>query len=285
MTGAHGPAGPFSVERDSSTGVAVLTLHGTADGNAMGAGVWSGLPSVARELAADDAVRAVVIRGAGDCFSVGLDLRWYLTHYRRMIARGDGPGVPAQLLDEAAQMQDALSALARSRLPFIAAVHGACVGAGVDLAAACDIRLAAADAFFSVREVRIGVVADLGSLQRLPRLIGAGPARELALTGRDMPAAEAYARGLVSWVLPTPVGLFERASLIAAQIAAHPPRVVAGIKEVLEHSGDLPVAAGLRYAGLWNSAFLPSPELPALLAEAIRKPPGRTGQTPLSVSS
>lgn len=268
-----GPTGPFSVEQDEPAGVAVLTLQGTSDGNAMGASVWSGLPEVVAALNADETVRAVVVRGAGQCFTVGLDLRWYLTHYRRMIRSGDDHrGLRTQLLAEAVRMQDALTAIARSRLPFVAAIHGACVGAGLDLVAACDIRLAAADAFFSLREVQIGVVADLGSLQRLPRLIGAGPTRELALTGRDMPAAEAHDRGLVTFVFSTAAELFDGASSVAAQVATYPPHVIAGIKEVLERTQDLPVATGLLYAGVWNSAFLPSPELPELLADALRRP-------------
>jgi enoyl-CoA hydratase len=149
-------------------------------------------------------------------------------------------------------------------------VHGACVGAGLDLVAACDIRLACAGASFSLREVCIGVVADLGCLQRLPRLIGAGPTRELALTGRDLPADEAHLRGLVTTLLPTAAELFDHARAVAARIAGHPAHVVAGIKEVLEQTQDMSVPAGLRYANVWNAAFLPSPNLPELLADALR---------------
>jgi enoyl-CoA hydratase/carnithine racemase len=264
------PSGPFTVAHDSRSGVAVLTLHGTAVGNAMGALAWSGLPELAGALAADPAVRAVVVTGAGDCFSAGLDLRWYLTHYRRMV-RDDAAGLRTRLFAEAGQMQRALSAIADSRLPFVAAVHGACTGAGLDLAAACDIRFAAADAVFSVREVRIGVVADLGSLQRLPRLIGAAAAMELALTGRDMDAGEACQRGLVSRVLPTAGVLLDHARAVAAQIASYPPHVAAGIKDVLSQSQEVPLPAALRYAGLWNAAFMPTPEFPQLLADAMRE--------------
>lgn len=116
------PDGPFSVKLDTHPGVAVLTLHGTADGNDMGARVWSGLPELVTALAGDAAVRAVVVHGSGDCFSAGLDLRWYLTHYRRMTR--DGDGLRPRLLTEAGHMQAALSAIAGSRLPFIATVHG-----------------------------------------------------------------------------------------------------------------------------------------------------------------
>jgi enoyl-CoA hydratase len=264
---------PFGVERDPATGVAVVSLHGTAAGNAMGASVWSRLPTLVAELERDPDVRAVVLRGAGDRFTVGLDLRWYLTHYRRLVRSGEGhPDVRARLLAEAAAMQDALTALARSPLPSVAAVHGGCVGAGLDLAAACDVRLASAEAYFSVREITIGVVADLGSLQRLPRLIGAGPTRELALTGRDLPADEARSLGLVTQVLSSPDELFEAAGATAARIASYPTRVVAGIKEVLEQTQDMPLPTGLRYTAVWNAAFLPSPDLPGLLADALRRP-------------
>jgi enoyl-CoA hydratase len=273
MSEPGGQAGPLCVERDQASGVAVLTLAGTGEGNAMGASVWSGLPELVAALEADQAVRAVVVRGAADCFSVGLDLRWYLTHYRRMARGGEGHlRMREQLLAEAGRMQEALTVIARSPLPFVAAVHGACVGAGLDLVAACDIRLACADAFFSLREIRIGVVADLGSLQRLPRLIGGGPTRELALTGRDMPASEAHARGLVTAVFPTAAELFDAARALAAQIATYPRHVIAGVKEVLDHAQDLPLATGLRFTGVWNSAFLPSPELDGLLADALRRP-------------
>lgn len=268
LTGLTG----FSAAHDPDTGVAELCLHGTADGNAMGAVVWAELPEAVRTLESDQSVRAVVLRGDGDCFTVGLDLRWYLTHYRRLIRRHGEGGLDLRrtLLTEAAAMQAAIGSLTRSRLPFIAAVHGPCVGAGLDLVTACDIRLACAGAYFSLREVRIGVVADLGSLQRLPRLIGAGPTRELALTGRDMPADEAHLRGLVSTLLATPAELFEHARALTARIAAHPAHVVAGIKDVLEQTQDLPMATGLHYANVWNAAFLPSPELPGLLADALR---------------
>ncbi|MEH0935372.1 enoyl-CoA hydratase-related protein [Micromonospora psammae] len=258
---------------DARSGVAVVEMGGTGTGNAMGATVWRRLPDLVAELEDDERVRAVVLRGAGDRFTVGLDLRWYLTHYRRLTRHGTGhPDVRARLLAEAAAMQRALDAVAASRLPFVAAVHGGCVGAGLDLVAACDIRFASADAFFSLREVTIGVVADLGSLQRLPRLIGAAPTREMALTGRDVPAAEAARLGLVSRVLDTPEDLFSHARDVATGIARHSARVVAGIKEVLAQTQDLPLAAGLRYTAVWNAAFLPAPDLPDRLADALRAP-------------
>jgi enoyl-CoA hydratase len=260
----------FDVELDERTGVATVTLTGTGAGNAMGGLVWSELPSVFEALDASPSARVVVLRGAGDCFSVGLDLRWYIPRYRRLLRGGDGPDVAQRLLDEATWMQDAIGALPASRLPVVVAVHGSCVGAGLDLAAAGDIRLASADAVFSLREVRIGIVADLGVLQRLPRIVGAGHTRELALTGRDVPAAEARSMGLVTKVLATPSALFEEAAAVATTIAGYPPRTVAGIKQVVERTQDMPLAEGLRHVALWNAAFLPSPGLTDLLTAALR---------------
>jgi enoyl-CoA hydratase len=237
----------------------------------MGGLVWSELPALLASLETDESARTVVLRGAGDCFSVGMDLRWYVPRYRRTVRAGHGkPEVRQRLLEESRWMQEAIGALPASRLPVVAAVHGRCVGVGLELAVACDIRLASADAVFSLPEVRLGIVADLGVLQRLPRVVGSGPARELALTGRDVSAEEARTMGLVSKVLATPDELFEEARTVAERLASYPPQTVAGIKQVVERAQDMPLDQGMREAAMWNAAFLPSPELTELLTAAIR---------------
>jgi enoyl-CoA hydratase len=149
-------------------------------------------------------------------------------------------------------------------------VHGSCVGVGLELVAACDIRLASADALFSLPEVRLGIVADLGVLQRLLRIVGAGHTRELALTGRGYSAAEAQAMGLVTRVLAAPEDLFEAARAVAERIAGYPAQTVYGIKQTLERTEDMPVDLGMHQAAVWNAAFLPSPELTDLLKAALR---------------
>jgi enoyl-CoA hydratase len=260
----------FGIELDERTGVATVRLTGTAAGNAMGGLVWSELPSVFEALDASPDARAVVLRGAGECFSIGLDLRWYVPHYRRLVRGSDGEAVVKRLLDEATWMQDALGAVAASRLPVIAAVHGSCVGVGLELVAACDIRLASANAVFSLPEVQLGIVPDLGVLQRLLRVVGAGHTRELALSGREVPAAEAHSMGLVTKVLATAEALFKEARALAERIAGYPPRTVHGIKQVLDRTQDMSLEEGIRYSALWSAAFLPSPELPDLLRAALR---------------
>ena len=270
----HAEAAPawraFDVELDDETGVATVALRGTGAGNAMGGLVWSELPAVFEALDASPAARAVVLRGAGECFSVGLDLRWYIPRYRRLVRGGDGRDVTQRLLDEATWMQDALGAVAASRLAVVAAVHGSCVGVGLELVAACDIRLASADAVFSLPEVRLGIVPDLGVLQRLLRVVGAGHTRELALTGREVPAAEAHSMGLVTRVFARPEALFEEARSVAEQIAGYLPQTVYGIKQTLERTQDAPIDVGMHEAAVWNAAFLPSPDFADLLEAALR---------------
>ena len=272
------PDEPFHVAVHPADGVAVVTMAGTDPGNAMGAALWARLPTLVGELEADDDVRAVVLRGRGECFTVGLDLRWYLVHYRRMARAGEHGrrGLRAALLADAERMQHAIDAVERSPLPFVVAVHGACVGAGLELSAAADIRLASRDATFALREVFLGIVPDLGALQRLPLIVGAAATRELALTGRDVDADEARAIGLVTAVLDSPRELFEHARETAAALARRPPHVVAGIKDVLRHLAQLPAVGSRRHAALWNSAFMPAPEFTDLLAQALRDRPAPT---------
>jgi enoyl-CoA hydratase len=165
------------------------------------------------------------------------------------------------LLEDIRRYQHTVSSLANTNKPVIAAVHGACIGAGMDLITACDIRLAAAGAKFSVRETRIAMVADVGTLQRLPRVIGDGPARELIFTGCDVDAERALAIGLVNDLLPDVGTLHERAQALAQEIAANSPLAVQGSKQVLGQSRRREVAAELEYVALWNAAFLHSDDL------------------------
>jgi enoyl-CoA hydratase len=175
-------------------------------------------------------------------------------------------------------LQQSVTAVAACRKPVIAAVSGWCIGGGVDVIAAADIRLASADAKFSVREVKVAIVADLGSLQRLAGIVGEGHLRELALTGKDIDAARAEKIGLVNDVHADQDALLAAARELAAEIAANPPLVVQGTKDVLGHEREQRVADGLRYVAAWNAAFLPSKDLgEAVQAFTERRPPEFTG--------
>ena len=168
--------------------------------------------------------------------------------------------------------------MAQCPKPVIAAVHGYCIGGGVDLIAACDIRLASADAVLSVREAKVAIVADLGSLQRLPAIIGAGHLAELAFTGKDIDAERAKAIGLVNDVAADAEGVLKAAYGLAQEIAANSPLAVQGTKAVLAANEGRTVAQGLEYVATWNAGMLASDDLTeAMVAFMERRPPKFTG--------
>ncbi len=260
--------------------VVQVTLVGPGKGNAMGPHFWREVPLVFAALDADDSVRAVVVTGSGDNFCYGLDLRTMLGEV--IGPTGDDGGLArgrTVLLHKLRSMQDALTTVAACRKAVAAAISGWCIGGGVDLVAACDVRYASTEARFSVREVKAGMVADVGSLQRLPAIIGDGHLRELALTGRNITAARAERIGLVNDVLPDPAATLAAAHAFAEEIAANPPLVVAGVKDVLDAARSPVVETGLRYVRAWNAAFMPSHDLfEAASAFNEHRPPRFTGR-------
>jgi enoyl-CoA hydratase len=241
--------------------VAEVTLLGPGKGNAMGPDFWRELPVVFGALDDDPEVRAIVLTGAGPNFSYGLDLPAMMPAWAPLLAGDALAGPRTAFLADIRRLQDSVNAIASTRKPVIAAVSGWCVGGGVDVIAAADVRLAAADAKFSVREAKVAIVADLGSLQRLAGIIGEGHLRELALTGKDIDAARAERIGLVNDVHPDAEAVLAAARSMAEEIAANPPLVVQGVKEVLSAGVEQRVAEGLRYVSAWNAAFLPSKDL------------------------
>ncbi|GAA1480157.1 crotonase/enoyl-CoA hydratase family protein [Gordonia sinesedis] len=252
-------------------GVAEVTLVGPGKGNAMGPDFWREMPEVFDRLDGDDAVRAVVVTGSGDNFSYGLDLPAMAGELAPVLADGATAKPRTDFHDMVLRMQRAISAVADCRKPVVTAVSGWCIGGGVDLISAADIRYASADAKFSVREVRVGMVADMGSLARLPALVGDGHVRELALTGKDIDAARAERIGLVNDVFPTADDTLAAARATAAEIAANPPLVVQGVKSVLDHSRTAAVQDSLRYVAAWNAAFLPSSDLTEAITAVFEK--------------
>jgi enoyl-CoA hydratase len=218
-----------------------------------------------RALAADTEVRAVIVQSNAKHFTYGLDLMAAFAEHGSEFAGGNATA-RSNLHRTIVCLQADINAVAACPVPVIAAVHGRCIGGGIDLATACDIRLASADAQFSVRETKVAMVADLGTLQRLPALIGQGHTRELAFTGKDISAARAQQIGLVNDVYADPEQLFAAARSLAREIADNSPLTVRGVKQVLDFGQGKPVADGLAYVAAWNSAFLASDDL----AEAIR---------------
>ncbi len=252
--------------------LAEVRLVGPGKGNAMGAAFWREMPIAFAQLDADPEVRAIVLRGEGKRFSVGLDLMGMGAELAELLMMG--PRLASdrvRLFDTIRKMQQATACVAACRKPVIAAIHGHCIGGGIDLVTSCDVRLASADAIFSVREVKLAIVADVGTLQRLPTIVGQGHARELALTGEDIDAARAEKIGLVSHVFGSADELFAGARAMAERISQNPPLAVQGTKAVMEEGLRRSIDDGLRHAALFNTAFLPSEDL----AEAIGAFAGR----------
>ena len=260
------------VEHDGH--VAWLTLCRPERRNAMDISFFSELTDHFRRFDRDEAVRAVVIRAQGACFSAGLDL----TEAGGLLA-GKGADDRDKLKRTILDLQESNNAIERCRKPVIAAVHGHCIGGGVDLLAACDIRLAASDALFAIRETKLAIIADLGTLQRLPYIIGHGWFRELALTGRDFTAAEALQMGFVTRVCEDRAALIQAAGDLAQEIAGLAPLTVQGVKEVINYSRDNGVYAGLDYVAQKNAAELISEDLvEAVTAFMEKRPPAFQGK-------
>jgi enoyl-CoA hydratase len=239
---------PFRVEQDGH--IVWLTLNRPDKRNAMGFDFFEELRKHFERFDEDASVRGVVIKAEGKSFTAGLDL----VEFSPQLRGGAGADVREELRRTILKYQEGINAIERCRKPVIAAVHSHCIGGGVDLLCACDIRMATKDAIFSIRETRMGMIADLGTLQRLPHIIGNGWFRELALTGRDFSAQEALQMGLITRVCDDRAGLYEKAKRIASQIVSCPPLAVQGAKEVIVYSRDHGVYAGLHYVAQKNAA-------------------------------
>jgi enoyl-CoA hydratase len=255
---------PFIVEREGH--VAWLVMNRPSKRNAMGLAFYKHLRDHMHRFDQDPDIRVVVIKGAGPSFTSGTDL----TEAGGMIGDGAADG-RERLRCRIAELQADITAIEKCRKPVIAAIHGHCIGGGVDLIAACDVRLAARDSLFSIRETRLGIIADVGTLQRLPYIIGHGWFRELALTGRDFGADEALQMGLVTRVCEDREALYTAARELADHIAACPPLTVQGVKEVILYSRDNGVFPGLAYVAQKNAAALPSGDLMEAIAALVEK--------------
>ncbi|MCB9637987.1 MAG: crotonase/enoyl-CoA hydratase family protein [Myxococcales bacterium] len=246
------------VEREDH--VAWVYLNRPEKRNALEPDFWAACVETFQKLDRDRDVRVIVVAGKGKAFCSGLDL----TATASIPVLDLADQTAANRVDFAAfvrDWQESFTWIERCRKPVIAAVHGACVGGGLDLIAACDIRIASADAYFSLREVAMAMTADLGSLQRLPLIIGHGLTRELAFTARDVKAQEAQEMHLVNRVFADHDALIEGARAMAKQIAEQSPLAVQSSKETLNYARDMSVEEGLHYAALRNSMIMPSPEL------------------------
>lgn len=262
-----------SVDLAIQDGIAEVVLKGPGKGNAMGPDFWREMPELFASLDRDEAVRVVLVRGAGDHFSYGLDLREMMSDLGPLVTGDNLASGRSKLLDLIGSYQQACNRVAECRKPVIAVISGWCIGGGLDLISACDVRICSRDARFSLREAKLAIVADIGSLQRLPRIIGQGFTRELAFTARDFDADEAFKMGLVNAVHESKESVLAAGRKLAREIAHNPPLVVQGIKQVMNYCMDKSTADGLRHVAVWNSAFLQSLDLAEALSAFMEKRP------------
>jgi len=250
--------------------IAHVRINRPDKANAMNRAMWREIGNAFEWIDATPEVRVAVLSGNGAHFTSGIDLA--------MLA-----GVADEVDDDCEgrkreklrrtilALQDSLTSLERCRKPVLAAIHGACIGGGIDLICCADMRYCAADAFFSIKEIEMGMTADVGTLQRLPKLIGDGMVRELAYTGRKFLAEEARSVGLVNRVFESPEALLQGVMQIATEIAAKSPLSMRGTKEMIVYARDHSVADSLNYIATWNAAMLMSSDMQEAMMAGMQK--------------
>jgi enoyl-CoA hydratase len=249
-----------TLEVTLDAGVATIALNRPDKANAMSEPMWYEIEQAMEWLDATPEARVGVLVGRGKYFTSGIDLSLLMGLGAKIEDDCDGRR-HEKLRRLILRLQDTLTSIERCRKPVLAAVHGACIGGGMDLITACDMRYCSSNAYFTVKEIDVGMTADVGTLQRLPRLIGEGMARELAYTGRKVDGIEAQRLHLVNHCFENPEALHAGVMDIARTIAAKSPLAIRGCKEMITYGRDHSVADGLNYIATWNAAMLLSKDL------------------------
>ncbi len=269
-----------TLEIEKKGNIAILWLNRAKKYNALSSELWGGIPDALNKILLDDDINAIILAGRGKHFCVGIDLA------EAGFAAGnqnDGSFSEAESnlrqLDGTQRFQTAISSIAECELPVIGVIHGYCLGAGVDLITACDIRICSADANFSVRETKIGIVADVGTLQRLPKILNAGHVAELVYTGKDISAQRAEKIGLVNDVFESFDAAFDAAYGVASEIAYNSTLAVRGTKFMLRQSENLTTDQSLLLNGMFTlMTSLKSNDLKeSMRAFFEKRPPKYTG--------
>jgi enoyl-CoA hydratase len=264
----------FAVSRDG--GVAHVQLNRPDELNTMTRAFWAELPAVVENLGSDGSVRAIVLSSTGRHFSAGMDLGVFADPASPAAGTGttETGRRRAQLWQLVKLLQRSVSSLDAVRVPVLAAIQGGCIGGAVDLVTAADLRYASEDAFFCVQEINIGMTADVGTLQRLPKLVPDGIAREMAYLGRRVPARRAYDVGLVNEVFADHPSLVAGVLDLAAEIATKSPLAIWGTKESLRYTRDHSVEEALNFIATWQTGmFQPADLMEALGARGDKREP------------
>lgn len=254
-----------------ANGIATLTLTRPQQSNALTLDFWRDFPTAIQQLDATGATRALIIVGEGRNFCAGMDLSVFTAG---SAMKPDHAVGRAHFYETARLMQDALARLEHARFPVIAAIQGACVGAGLELAAACDLRFAASDSYLKIAEIDIAMMADLGALQRLPKLLPDAVVKQMAYTGYALPALRAEALGFINATEADAAGALQLAHEAAKAIAARAPLAIAGSKDSLLYARDHSVAQSLERAGWMQAAIWNTEDITgAITARATKSAP------------
>ena len=241
--------------------------------NSMNKAFWSEFPVALRAIDASSEARVLVISSTGKHFCAGMDLAVFQNPDPKMF--GGEPGRRGEFVRRLiVQLQDCFTQMEKLRIPVLSAIQGGCIGGAVDMVCASDSRYCTEEAFFTVKETALGMTADLGTLQRLPQLIPAGLARELAYTSRKLTASEALSAGFVNQVFETSEQMLEGVMTVARQIADNSPLAVAGTKQMLNYSRDHSVADSLEYMATWQAGMFQPNDLMISMAAQVQKKPG-----------
>jgi enoyl-CoA hydratase len=256
-------------------GVAHLRMSRPEALNTMTPAFWRELPALVNELSDGGEARVIVLSSTGKHFTAGMDLAVFQGGGFVGARAGEEPGrTRTRTREGALRFQESFNALEKARVPVLAAIQGGCVGGGVDMISACDARYCTADAFFCIQEINLGLTADVGTLQRLPKLVPAGVVRELAYTGRRMNAQRAKEVGLVNEVYPDQAAMLAGVLGIAAEIAEKSPLAIWGSKQMLNYARDHSVEDGLEYIATWQAGmFFGSDMAEAFAAKAEKRKP------------
>ena len=259
-------------EIEESEGVAHVILSRPDELNTMIPAFWSELPEIIDEMSDSGRVRCVVISSTGKHFSAGMDLSVFTDDEGVTVRQDADRWVAAESFRRFVHhLQETFSCLDRARMPVIVAIQGGCIGGAVDFVSACDIRYATTDAFFSIQEINIGMTADVGTFPRLCKLIPEGWVRELAYTGRRLPAAKARDIGLVNELFDTHEALVDHALATAREIAEKSPLAVAGSKVMINYARDHSIADGLDYIATWQTGMFSGPHMAEAFAAKAQK--------------
>ena len=261
----------FNLEIEDN--IANIILSRPEQLNSMSRKFWVELPEILEEVNRNSEIRVLIISSTGKHFCAGMDLSAFDNGVANIPKekRPDNARIGEALYRSAKELQEYISKLEKIRVPVIAAIHGGCIGGAVDLVTACDIRLATTDAFFCIQEINIGMAADVGTLQRLPRIIPDSKMRELAYTGRRMLADEAKESGLVSDVYNSQEEMVNAAKEMANEIAKKSPIAIYGLKALMNYSRDHTITDSLDFNALWSGAMLSQRDMEEAIKAFVEK--------------